>query len=248
MQKAKPFPQEWKLIWNDEFDYTGAPDPKKWGYELGLVRNHEAQTYTKRKENVRVENGNLVIEARREAFEGAAYTSASVNTLGKTAFLYGRIEVRAKIPVARGQWPAIWMMGENIGVVGWPRCGEIDIMEHVGHEPGIVHATMHWGASGAKHQADGGTITIPKVGDDFHVYAVEWHPDRIDAFIDGKKYWTFPYTTPDKWAFDGRCYLLLNLAVGGDWGGQKGIDDAAFPQKYLVNYVRVYQSAAYKIP
>jgi beta-glucanase (GH16 family) len=142
-KSASPFPQDWQLVWGDEFDYSGAPDPEKWDYETGRIRNNEAQTYTTRAENARVEDGKLVIEARRETMDGAEYTSASLNTLGKFGFQYGRIEVRAQLPGARGSWPAAWMLGEDRSVIGWPRCGEIDIMEHVGHNPGVVHATLH---------------------------------------------------------------------------------------------------------
>jgi beta-glucanase (GH16 family) len=234
----------WKLVWADEFEYRGLPDPKKWGYEEGLVRNNELQFYTKgRAENARVENGALVIEGRREPFRGAQYTAASLVTLGRFAVQFGRVEMRAKLPAARGTWPAFWMMGEDIERVGWPRCGEIDIMEHVGHNPGVIHANVHQIGEDGKHWSKGDQIRVPDCASAFHVYAVEWRPDGLDFFVDDNKYFTFPYQGPGKWTFDRRCYLLLNLAIGGAWGGQKGVDETAFPQKYVVEYVRVFQQA-----
>jgi beta-glucanase (GH16 family) len=243
---ALSFSGDWQLIWGDEFAYSGAPDPAKWGYETGRIRNNEAQTYTTRPENVRVENGHLVIEAHREAYEGAEYTSASVHTLGKFGFQYGRIEVQAKLPASRGTWPAAWMLSEDFPIVGCPRCGEIDIMEHVGYNPGVVHGTLHQGSTPASRFQEGSTTTVPDFADAFHVYATEWHPDRLDFFVDGEMFWSYPYTTMDRWTFDKRYYLILNLAVGGAWGGKHGIDETAFPQRYLIDYVRVYQPAEYR--
>ncbi|MBC8102059.1 MAG: glycoside hydrolase family 16 protein [Cytophagales bacterium] len=232
----------WKLLWSDDFNYRGLPDPKKWNYEEGLVRNKELQFYTRsRAENARVEDGRLLIEARREPFRGATYTAASLVTLGTFSFEYGRIEMRAKLPAGRGTWPAFWMMGEDIGRVGWPRCGEIDIMEHVAHTPGVIHANVHQIGDDGKHWSKGEQIPVPDCTSAFHVYAAEWFPDRLDFFVDDKKYLTFPYQGPGKWTFDRRCYLLLNLAIGGNWGGQKGVDESAFPQRYEVEYVRVFQ-------
>ena len=241
----------WQLVWSDEFDRTGLPDAKKWTYETGLVRNNEAQYYTKdRLENARVEDGALVIEGRKEEFKGpdgkeAHFTAASLTTDGLFETTYGRIEVRAKLPVARGAWPAIWMLGTNIHTVGWPKCGEIDIMEAVGHEPGKVFATVHWfGYDKKGHDSLGGRLADRKTGDDFHVYAVEWFADRMDFYFDNEKYFTYPLEkagAAEKNPFNKPHYLLINLAIGGAWGGQKGIDDAAFPQRYVIDYVRVYR-------
>jgi beta-glucanase (GH16 family) len=257
---------DWKLVWSDEFDKPGLPDPAKWDYESGFIRNNEAQFYTRaRTENARVENGCLVIEARKEkwknpAFDPAAkgggrpgrsrefadYTSASLTTRGKAAWTFGRVEVRAKLPAGRGTWPAIWMLGTN-RQLGWPACGEIDIMEFVGYEPGVIHANLHTKKYNHVLKTGRGAKTnIPDASETFHVYAIEWFPDRIDCFVDSQKYFTCRNdgTGPDAWPFDQDQYLILNLAIGGAWGGQKGIDDNIFPQRYCIDYVRIYQKDA----
>jgi beta-glucanase (GH16 family) len=237
-------PASWTLVFSDEFDTPGAPDPAKWGYELGYVRNNEKQYYTSRLENVRAESGNLVIEGRKETYGGYGYTSASINTLGRFELLFGRVEVRAKLPTGSGAWPAIWMLGTNRFQVGWPACGEIDIMENVGFDPLRIHGSVHTAAYnhtiGTQKSA---SVTIANPSEDFHVYAMEWDADRIDVFVDNQKYFTFRNegTGSRTWPFDKPHYLLVNLAIGGSWGGQKGIDDARFPQRYLVDYVRIYQ-------
>jgi beta-glucanase (GH16 family) len=239
-----PASGSWALEFSDEFEAPGAPDPAKWAYELGYIRNNEKQYYTSRPENVRVEGGNLIIEGRKEPFQGFGYTSASINTLGRFEFQYGRIEVRAKLPSGIGMWPAIWTLGVNRKTVGWPACGEIDIMENVGFDPLKIHGSVHTAAYnhtiGTQKTA---TVDIANPADDFHVYALEWYPDRIEVAVDGQKYFTFRNegTGTRVWPFDAPQYLLINLAIGGSWGGQKGIDDAKLPQKYLVDYVRIYQ-------
>jgi beta-glucanase (GH16 family) len=238
--------QEGELIWSDEFNYSGLPDSSKWGYEQGMIRNNEAQYYTKKRlKNARVEDGHLIIEARKENYKGAEYTSASINTLNKKHFQYGRIEARAKVPVGKGTWPAIWMLGTNISEVGWPDCGEIDILENVGYDPDEVHANIH---TAAYNHVDGtnkgNSIKLDKPWENFHTYAVEWRKDRIDFFVDTTKYFTFRNDGKgknDTWPFDKPHYLLLNLAIGGSWGGQQGIDDSKFPHKYYIDYVRVYK-------
>ncbi len=257
---------EWKLVWNDEFDKPGLPDSGRWDYETGFLRNNEKQFYTRaRKENARVENGLLVVEARKEKYQAsrsgktvtsvaddrrnighvdADYTSASLTTRGKAAWTYGRIEVRAKLPSGRGTWPAIWTLGTNIGEVGWPRCGEIDIMEFVGFTPGVIHGTVHTKTyNHAINTARGEKLSVANASSAFHVYAAEWDARKIDFFVDKRKYFTFrnERTGADAWPFDKDQYLILNLAIGGDWGGQKGIDDKIFPQRYEIDYVRVYQ-------
>jgi beta-glucanase (GH16 family) len=241
----------WKLVWADEFDKPGQPDASKWTNEVGFVRNHEAQYYTQaRLENARVENGNLIIEGRKEAYTApdakkSSYTAASLTTEGLFETTYGRIEVRAKLPRGRGMWPAIWMLGKTHRTLGWPKCGEIDIMEAVGHEPEKVFATVHWfGAEKGKHASFGGNLSGQKPSDDLHVYAVEWFADRMDFYYDATKYFTYPIDKAgkdDSNPFHKPHYLLINLAIGGGWGGQKGIDDAVFPQQYVIDYVRIYK-------
>jgi beta-glucanase (GH16 family) len=237
----------WQLVWSDEFDAPGAPDPAKWGYEVGKVRNGEAQYYTKdRRENARVEDGQLIIEARKEDFQGSAYTSASLITKGKASWTCGRVAVRAKLPKGRGVWPAIWMLGDNVGQAGWPRCGEIDIMEFVGHVPQTVHGTVHTEAfNHVKHTAKGDKLHVDDPHETWHVYAVEWTPAAIDFLVDDQKYFSFANDGKGEadWPFSKPEYLLLNLAIGGGWGGQQGIDDAIFPQQLRVDWVRVYRDA-----
>ncbi len=248
------FGADWKLTWSDEFDKPGAPDSAKWDYETGFVRNRESQFYTRdRTENARVENGNLVIEARKEHFnnprpgrgpESAEYTSASLTTQGKASWSEGRVEVRAKLPKGRGTWPAIWMLGENRRQVGWPACGEIDIMEFVGYDPGVIHANIHTRKYNHVQKTNkGDRITIPDASEAFHVYSVEWDKEKMEFAVDGRKYFTYQNegSGEDAWPYDKPQHLILNLAIGGAWGGAKGIDDSIFPQKYLIDYVRIYQ-------
>jgi beta-glucanase (GH16 family) len=258
------FASGWKLVWSDEFDKPGPPDPAKWNYEAGFVRNHEAQYYTRdRRENARVENGLLIIEARKEQFrnpafdpaakdsrnwnrsrEFAAYTSASLTTQGNANWTYGRIEVRAKLPAGRGVWPAIWTLGTNTPQAGWPAGGEIDIMEMVGFKPDMIYAHVHVRKYDVLQKTDQGNgIKIPDASDAFHVYAVEWDADHMDFFVDDQKYFTYrnEKTGSDAWPFDKGQYLILNLAIGGAWGGEKGLDDNILPQRFYIDYVRVYQ-------
>ncbi len=238
---------EWELIWADEFNYQGLPDASKWDYEEGFVRNREKQYYTRaRAENARVENGMLVLECRKEAFTppnhaAVEYTAASLITRNKQSWRFGRVEVRAKLPQGKGVWPAIWMLGTNITQVGWPTCGEIDIMELVGKEPNHIYGTLHYSVAG-KHQSDGGRLQTEKPCDDFHVYAAEWSSNRVDFYFDKQKYHSVPLDKAGQGeanAFRKPHYLLINFALGGEWGGP--IDDAILPQKYLIDYVRVYR-------
>lgn len=235
----------WKLVWSDEFEKPGAPDPSKWTYETGLVRNRESQYYTAgRKENARVENGFLILEARKEQYSGAPYTSASLTTEGRASWAHARVEVRAKLPSGRGTWPAIWMLGDSHRTLGWPRCGEIDIMENVGYDPDIIHANIHTRKyNHASGTGKGDKITIPEPHKEFHVYAVEWDAEAMHFFVDGKKYFTYANekSGPEAWPYDAPHYLILNIAIGGSWGGRQGIDDSIFPQRMEVDYVRVYQ-------
>lgn len=238
-----------RLVWADEFDKPGLPDSTKWGYETGGsgFGNHELEFYTaKRPENARVEGGNLIIEARKESYQGKNYTSARLLTRGKAEWQYGRIEARAKLPKGVGTWPAVWMLGQNIGTAGWPLCGEIDIMEHVGYDEGVIHGTIHSDAyNHVKGTQKGSQTAISDATSAFHVYAIDWTPDRIRFYVDDKNYYLVERSalggSPAQWPFGQPFYLLLNVAVGGDWGGQKGVEDSIFPQRMEVDYVRVYQ-------
>ena len=234
------------LTWAEEFDYSGTPNENIWGYREGGHGwgNNELQNYTTRSENVVVENGNLVITAVKEDYEGSEYTSAAVLTYGKQDFQYGRIEVRAKLPGGRGTWPAIWLLGNSIREgTRWPDCGEIDIMENVGFDPDTVHANVH--TQSYNHilgTNKGDQIYVPDI-DAYHVYAIEWYEERIDFFIDEQKYFTYRRESDDPavWPFSKPHYLILNLAIGGNWGGQEGVDDSIFPRKFYVDYVRYYE-------
>lgn len=266
-------PSNYTLVWQDEFNGPNgsSPDPHKWTYDLGGNGwgNRELESYTDRPENARIENGNLVIIARKENFEGAdhiakEYTSARLKTQGLFAQAYGRFEARIKIPSGQGIWPAFWLLGQNISSAGWPRCGEIDIMENIGKEPGIVHGSLHGPRSNGT--ATDLTTSVNLVGNkdfsaDFHVYAVEWEPSTMRFYVDTSLYGTFtPSSIPElhgsdpgaasvpgdspadragAWVFDHPFFLVLNVAVGGDWPGPP---DASvhFPQTMLVDYVRVY--------
>lgn len=249
-----------RLVWSDEFDGStlgkpgvarpdaARPDTARWNYEVGGsgFGNNELQFYTNnRSDNARVEQGVLVIEARKETKENRGYTSAKLHTKGKVEWKNGRFEVRAKLPVGRGTWPAIWMLASTQPMV-WPDDGEIDIMEHVGYDPGVVHGTVHTQAyNHVKKTQQGAQITVPDAGTAFHTYAIDWTAKQIDFLVDGTIYYTFDKESHGKryeqWPFDQPFYLILNLAVGGNWGGQKGVDDTVFPQRMEVDWVRVYQ-------
>ncbi|SDM60648.1 glycoside hydrolase family 16 protein [Siphonobacter aquaeclarae] len=236
-------------VWSDEFNYSGLPDPKKWGYDVGGGGwgNNELEYYTKdRTENARVENGKLIIEARKEDYQGRQYTSARLVTKGKGDWTYGKIVVRARLPKGRGTWPAIWTLASqsDLSKTYWPDNGEIDIMEHVGYDPNRIHATVHTKAfNHVIHTQKNAQKVIPDAMESFHDYAIEWTPASIKAFIDGEQYFTFSNTGKgwQEWPFDKPQHLLLNIAVGGNWGGKEGVDESIFPQKMEVEYVRVYR-------
>lgn len=244
---------EWKLVWSDEFAQPDGtlPNPIHWTHDLGGQGwgNNELQTYTSRSNNARIENGRLVIEAHREDFTGTdgvarKYTSARLKTQSKAEWAYGRFEARIKIPHGQGLWPAFWMLGTNFTSAGWPKCGEIDIMENVGREPYEVHGTIHGpGYSGGN--GIGGGFTLgggAQFADDFHVFAVEWTTNLLRWYVDDRAYFTLsPTNLPSgtKWVFTRPQFLLLNLAVGGNWPGNPN-SATVFPQRLEVDYVRVY--------
>ena len=240
-----PPPPGYSLVWFDDFNYKGLPNSKYWAYETAFVRNGEKQFYTNaRPENAFVSDGKLTITARKDNFEGHEVTSASIHTNGKFDFKYGYVEVKAKIPTGTGTWPAIWTLGSNIGKAGWPMCGEIDIMENVGFDAEKVHFNVHTKAYNHAIQTQKGTdILVPKAWNDFHVYGLEWTDKYLRWYFDGKPVFDFKKESAEveKLPFDATQYLILNLAIGGGWGGQKGIDDSIFPSKYEVDYVRIYQ-------
>ena len=243
-QNSETYPG--KLVWSEEFNYTGLPDATKWNYDAGGHGwgNNELQFYTQmRQENARVENGNLVIEARKENSHGREYTSARLTSKGKGDWKYGKIEVRAKIPAGRGTWPAIWMLASTTPLA-WPNDGEIDIMEHVGFEQGKIHGTIH--TKKYNHvigTQKSGTTMAPDCSSAFHVYGLKWTADSIKISIDDKEYFKFANEHSDKaaWPFDQPFHLLLNIAIGGNWGGQQGVDSSLFPARMEIDYIRVYQ-------
>ena len=267
VRAKKPPSSAWRLTHSDEFDYEGAPHSSMWNADLWPARvvNDEDQTYTDNARNLRVEDGHLVIEAHKEDLDNAKYTSARIHTLGKVDLLYGRIEVRAKLPRGKGTWPAIWMLPSapfryatkceegdtwqgSADCDAWPNSGEIDIMEHVGYEMGHVHGTVHneayyW----AKWEQRKGRIIVDDVDQAFHVYAMEWTPERIDVFLDDTLYFTYVNENEGwrSWPYDHPFHLVLNIAVGGQWGrAGGGIDDTIFPQKMVVDYVRFFERSS----
>ncbi|GAA0554644.1 glycoside hydrolase family 16 protein [Chitinophaga japonensis] len=245
-----PADKHWQFeatpVWADEFDYTGLPDSTRWGYDIGGHGwgNDELQYYTNSTRNAAVENGVLTITARKEDKEGRHYTSARLITKHKGDFLYGRFEIRARLPAGRGTWPAIWMLPTDWAYGGWPQSGEIDIMEHVGHNPNQVHISAHTEKYYFKINTQ--KTAIKKVSNattEFHLYRMDWTPATLKGYIDNEL--VFEFANEGKgypvWPFDKRFHLLLNIAVGGGWGGQQGVDDSIFPAAMEVDYVRVYK-------
>jgi beta-glucanase (GH16 family) len=240
-----PAQDGWKLVWSDEFNGPpgAAPDPANWRYDLGASGwgNRELENYTNSRDNSYMDGaGNLVIKAIKTE---SGYTSARLKTQGIHSFTYGKVEGRIRIPYGQGIWPAFWMLGDD-KARGWPAIGEIDIMENIGKEPGIVHGTAHGpGYSGGNGIGKPYPLPTGRFADDFHVYTIEWGPDAIEWFVDGHSYCKLarngiPGGTT--WAFDHPFFLILNLAVGGQWPGYPA-DSTQFPQQMLVDYVRVYQ-------
>jgi beta-glucanase (GH16 family) len=239
----------WKLVWSDEFDQAdgSSPNPANWNFDLGASGwgNRELECYTSRTNNARIENGHLVIEAIKESYQGSPFTSARLKTQGKWSWKFGRIEARIKVPHGQGIWPAFWTLGENIKDTHWPACGEIDIMENIGKEPGKVHGTIH----GPGYSGDAGiggpySLSSGAFSDDFHVFALEWTTNQLKWFVDDNQYFSVtPARLPGgtNWVFTAPHFLLLNVAVGGNWPGYPD-ESSKFPQRMLVDYVRVYNS------
>lgn len=235
-----------QLVWEENFEGTSL-DTAKWSYNIwpAYKANKELQAYTSSPSNVSVKNGCLLITARKESLGNAAYTSGRIVTKGKGDWLYGRIEVRAKLPEGRGVWPAIWMLPTDNQYGRWPHSGEIDIMEFVGFEKDTVHATIHTGAYNHTKKTDkGAAIKLPDSKDGFHIYSCSWSKDRLDFYVDDILYHSFENDgrgDSSTWPFDCSFHIVLNLAIGGNWGGMRGIDDSIFPQTFYVDWVRVYQ-------
>ena len=234
----------WRLDWHDEFD--GATIAAHWTPELldAYTYNNELQAYTDRSENARVEDGALIIEARREDYDGADYTSARLVSASAGDWVGGRFEIRAQVPVGVGTWPAIWMLPTDWAYGGWPDSGEIDIMEHVGCDVGVVHGSVHTGAYNHIKGTQASDSISPVDVAGWHTYALEWDEDTVTVSLDDSPYFTFANDGAGDsatWPFDQRFHLILNVAVGGDWGGYCGVDAGAFPQQMRVDWVRVYQ-------
>jgi beta-glucanase (GH16 family) len=227
------------LIWADEFNTPGAPDPSKWTYDIGTGSNgwgnNELEYYTSRSSNVYVSNGTLKIVANKEAYNGSAYTSARMRTQGLYSFQYGRIDVSAKLPASMGTWPAIWMLGNNINTVGWPACGEIDIMEQNGQKS-TIFGTLHYPTEKNPY-GDGGSTTLSSASTGFHLYSAIWSAANIQLLVDNNVYFTLPNT--GSIPFNQNFFILLNLAMGGNFGG--AVDPAFTTDTLEIDYVRVYQ-------
>lgn len=242
----------YQLVWSDEFDYSGLPDSTKWNYDVGGHGwgNNEKQIYLEKSlENSYVKDGILHIAALKKEYDNMQYTSSRLSTYERFLIQYGKIEVKAKLPEGKGTWPVIWMLPETIRTKEekWPLCGEIDIMEHVGKDPNMVHVSLH---SKLYNHIENTQVThfekLPDVFNDFHLYGIEWSTDSIKFFIDNKLFYEAikgengKVTANEGWPFEKPYYLILNLAIGGNWGGE--IDETIFPVKMEVDYVRMYQT------
>jgi beta-glucanase (GH16 family) len=235
--------QNRQLIWSEEFN-ANKLDKNVWNYKLGLGHNYEEQYYTSRNKNIKIEDGHLVIEARKEDYKDSEYTSARINTFGKQHFKYGRIEISAKLPKGNGTWPAIWMLGENRARDGYPACGEIDIMEHVGKSPSEIHGAIHFPKIDNKELISSSKMfALPLSSDTFNTYAIEWDENSITYFVDDVSYHCFKIEDAEREGreniFKKPFYLIINLALGGKWAGE--IDDTIFPARFYVDYIRYYK-------
>ncbi|MVN75098.1 family 16 glycosylhydrolase [Hymenobacter sp. HMF4947] len=244
--EVRDFAQYTELMWSDEFNGAGPADATKWAYDTGNNNgwgNQELETYTTSTDNVSQNGGNLVIQAMRQA-GSTGYTSGRILTKGKQSFQYGRIDVRAKLPQGQGIWPAIWMLGSDIDQNNWPKCGEIDIMELRGQEPTKILSTMHYGTTTADHQYKGiDNVKLPgnaSYAADFHVYSIVRAKDQMQFFVDGAKYYTFTSSDASPYPFNNPFFMVLNVAVGGNFLGNPDAS-TVFPQQMQVDYVRYYQ-------
>lgn len=242
------------LVWSEEFDVDGLPNPKYWSYDVGRGcdkpcgcgwGNQELQYYSEANiNNSRIENGNLIIEARKESIEGAQFTSARLVTKNKVDFKYGRIDIRAKLPTLLGAWPAIWLLPTDSKIKHWPASGEIDIVEHVGYVPDSIFGTIHTQSYNHLNKTEvGGKIFSQTIDEDFHTYSLRWDKNQLEWFMDGEKFFTFKNEnkTYKEWPFDNKFHLILNLAVGGTFGGRGGTDMENWPQQFMIDFVRLYQ-------
>ncbi|MEM9836563.1 MAG: family 16 glycosylhydrolase [Bacteroidota bacterium] len=235
------------LVWRDEFNGTSI-NTNDWTFEMGNSGwgNNEWQYYTDRSENAYLSDGSLVIEAREEAFGGADYTSARMITLNKQSFTFGRIDIRAILPEGQGIWPALWMLGTNITDIGWPACGEIDIMELVGHEPSTVHGTIHWGPQGQGYSNfTGGSYSLAgeKFSEQYHVFSILWEPGSIQWLVDDNEFFSINTNTVNgNYPFNDDFFFIFNIAVGGNWPGYPDAS-TVFPQRIYVDYIRVFQES-----
>jgi len=229
-----------KLAWSDEFDKDGSPDPANWGFDLGTGSggwgNNELENYTNRQANAIVSNGTLKIIAQKESYNGSAYTSARMLSYNLYNFQYGKIDVRAKLPAGTGTWPAIWMLGNNLSSVGWPACGEIDIMEQSGSLKSTIYGTMHYPTEVGQY-GDGSTTIIPDASTAYHVYSALWTPSYIRLSVDGTDYYTL--SNYSSLPFNQPFFIILNVAMGGNFGG--AVDPAFTSDSMVVDYVRVYK-------
>jgi beta-glucanase (GH16 family) len=236
----------YKLLWADLFEHNGQPDPTIWNLIKGGsgFGNNESQFYTDRPKNVFIQDGILNIVAYHEPFEHREYTSAKLTTAKKKTIGYGRVEVVAQLPQGAGTWPAIWFLGNNISEVGWPLCGEIDLMEHIGRNPKHIHFSLHSKTYNFHKNNQPTSIVVQEdIFEGFHTYAMEWDDQHITFLLDEVPYATFTKQsndTPEQWPFDQGFYLILNLAIGGNWGG--AIDDTIFPVSLRIKSVKVYES------
>jgi len=249
---GNPYLDDFTIVWCDEFNYTGAPDSTKWKYDIGAGGwgNGELQHYTSREENAVVSNGYLTIAAIKEDYFNSEYTSARLVSKGNGSFKYGRVEIRAKLPKGRGTWTALWMLPTESVYGGWPDSGEIDIAEHVGYREGTIYGTIHTEKYNHKlGTQQGGDTVVGDATSEYHVYALEWYPRELRYFVDDELYYTYSFDELNDsgsdyhsaWPFDQAFHLIMNIAIGGSWGGAQGIDSNLIYTEMLIDYVRVYQ-------